>query len=120
MAANYNMSINQGEDFIIKLLIKDDLGNAVNISSYTFDGQLREKYDSSSIAATFTFEFGQNTGEVFVKLSNQVTAAIPCAPATNSNKRPQTEFIYDIEQTKDGIKTRILQGIASVSPNVTR
>jgi hypothetical protein len=53
-------------------------------------------------------------------MSNVVTAAITCTPATNSNRRPLTEFIYDIEQTVSGVKTRILEGIVTVSPNVTR
>lgn len=120
MAAQYNFSINQGEDFLIKLVIKDENKNPVDISQDTFEGQIREKYDSNSVAASFSFELGSETGEVFVKMSNTVTAAIPCAAATNSNKRPSTEFIYDIEQTKSGIKKRILEGIVVVSPNVTR
>lgn len=120
MAANYNMVVNQGEDFIIKLLIKDESGVPVDISNDTFQGQIRERYDSPNVAASFSFEFGQNTGEVYVKLSNTVTAAIPVQASSQSNKRPSTEFVYDIEQTKSGIKTRILEGIVAVSANVTK
>lgn len=120
MAAIYNMAVNQGEDFIIKLLIKDESNNPVDISTNTFSGQIRERYDSANVAASFSFEFGQHTGEVYVKLTNAVTAAIPVQASSQSNKRPTTEFVYDIEQTKSGVKTRILQGIVSVSANVTK
>ena len=91
------MVINQGEDFIMQIIIKDQDGNPISLTGSTFEGQLRSKYDSSTIAGSFSFEFGSNTGTLLVKMTNSVTAAIPCLPATENNKRPFTEFIYDIE-----------------------
>lgn len=119
-AAKYNMVVNQGEDFVMQITIKDQSGVPVSLVGSTFEGQLRSKYDSNVVAASFSFELGSDPGTLLVKMSNAVTAAIPTEAATTANKRPLTEFIYDIEQTKAGVKTRILEGIVSVSPNVTR
>lgn len=122
-AASYNMTVNQGEDFDLQIIIKDETGTPINLTGSTYAGQIRDKYDSSSIAASFSFTLGNqitDPGLLNVTMANTVTAAIPCKPATATDKRPITEFIYDIEQTKAGLITRILEGIVAVSPNVTR
>lgn len=120
MGATYDMYINQGENYAIQLVIKDQAGDPIDITGDTFEGQIRDKYDASSIAATFVFENGPSTGSLFVKLSSEATGDIPCAPGTMQNKRPVTEFVYDIERHSSGAVTRILEGSAFVSPEVTR
>lgn len=117
------MTINQGEDFELQIIIKDSNGTPINLTGNTYAGQIRSKYDSSTIIATFTITLGNQTtdpGLVYIRLSNTDTAAIVCDPATAKDPRPLTQFIYDIEETKAGKITRILEGIVSVSPNVTR
>lgn len=120
MGAVYNMNVNQGEDFQLHLLIKDQTGTVIDISTDTFSGQIREKYDASSVVGSFSFENGEDTGSLIVKISNSVTSSFPCRPGTTQERRPITEFIYDIERNSDGIITRILEGSVFVSPNVTR
>lgn len=123
-AAPYNIVMNQGEDFELQLNIKDSSGVLVNLTGYTYAGQIREKYDSSSIVASFTYTLANQTtnpGVVFIRISHTNTSLIPCLPATPSNRRPITEFIYDLEETKpDSTVTRILEGVVSVSPEVTK
>jgi hypothetical protein len=122
-AANYNITLNQGEDFELRLVIKDETGTPINLTGKSYAGQIRDKYDSSSVAANFSFQLGNQVtdpGLLVVKMTNYESSQIPCKPATPLNKRPITEFVYDIEQNSGGSIIRILQGIVSVSPNVTR
>lgn len=122
--STYNFTINQGDDWSIKLVIKDSNGLAIDLTGYTFQGQMREKYDASTIIASFTATLANqitNPGEVTLSLTNVQTSAIPTLPATAKDKRPLTEYIYDVEQTDVSLKkTRILEGFIKVSPEVTR
>lgn len=123
-AAQYNMNVNQGEDFELQIIIKDDTGTPIDLTGNSYAGQIRKEYDSSSVAANFVCTIGDqitDPGLLFVRLPNSTTSAIPCDPATEENPRPVTKFIYDLEETKPDLTiTRILEGIVNVSPNVTR
>lgn len=123
-ASIFNITINQGEDFEQEIIIKDEAKLPIDLTGYTYSGQIREKYDSATSVATFSCVLNDqrtNKGSVFLRLSHAQTQAIPCQPSTTANKRPLTEFIYDIEETDPSLKVkRILQGIVSVSPVVTK
>lgn len=123
-AANYNFFIEQGATFKTEMVFKDESGNLTDLTGFTYAGQIRSKYDSSSPVATFDITVANQTsdrGKIIIMLSSAATAAIPCSPSTNTDPRPITRYVYDIECTKtDGTVDRILQGVISVSPNVTR
>lgn len=122
--AIYNMSINAGEDFYLTLVIKDSLGVLIDLTGKTFAGQIREAWDSVDPSATFVCTVSNQTtnkGEVVIKLPHTQSNLMPFTGSKNANKRPTTDFIYDIEQTDlSGDVTRILQGTATFSPQVTR
>jgi hypothetical protein len=123
-AANYNFFIEQGATFKSEMIFKDEDGNLTDLTGYTYEGQIRLKYDSSSPVATFTITVANqltDRGKITISMSPAVTGAIPCDPSTSSDARPITRYVYDVECTKpSGDVDRILQGIVSVSPNVTR
>ena len=117
-AAKYNITIEQGATFSLKLTIKSPgvTPTPIDITSWAFAGQVRSSALSSTILATFTFTILNqitNTGEVLVTLSETETAAIPATCSTSN-------FAYDIEATVSGAVKRLLQGTAIFSAEVTR
>ena len=123
IAAELTIDIEQGATFEKILTIKNTLSAAVDITGYTFAGQLRKTFETASPIATFTFDLQDqvtDTGKVKWSLSDTDTSAITVDPVTNYKKR-YTEYVYDIEMTKpDGTVVRLLEGIARVYPEVTR
>lgn len=116
MAVNYDVTIDQGSTWFINFLYKDTNGNAVNLTGYTAALQIRETYAStttllsltSSPAAGITITAG--TGTIAVTATAVQTAAIPTGV-----------YVYDCEITDGtGVVTRIVQGDAYISPEVTR
>jgi hypothetical protein len=111
-----NITLNQGEDFNRVLTIKDSANVAVNITGYTFRGQVREKFNSPSTIAVFSFvvlDQGTNVGQVTWKLGNTALTSLVLTASK--------EYLYDVEMvTPAGDVTRILQGKATVSPEVTK
>lgn len=111
MAYDVDLLIEQGADYSIKVQLTDDAGEPLVLSGYTAAGQLRRHYTSST-SYDFTVTLFSDTVESYVllELSNEDSAAIPAA-----------RYVYDVELTSPAGKvSRILQGTATVTPEVTR
>lgn len=126
-AAVFNIFIEQGATFKLEMVFKDSNGIGIDQTGRTFTGQLRSKYDSTTVAGTFTITLADqitDPGKIIITISAANTALIPVdPPGVNCSKdsRPLTVYQYDIEATNvDLTKDRVLQGIASVSPEVTK
>jgi hypothetical protein len=125
-AANYNFYIEQGATFKAEMIFKDSNGDPVDQTGRTFRGQIRSRYNSLASVADFTITVENqitDKGKITILLTDADTAAIPVddPQTTDSTKRPLTVYEYDIEAVNvDLTVDRILQGIASVSPEVTR
>lgn len=118
-AANLDFLIEQGATFKRTITLKDSDGVALNITGWTFSGQIRKKYDSPNALATFTCT-NIGSGQFTIELSHTATSAIPVTPASDG-ARSMTSYSYDIEALKnDSTKDRILQGKVNVSPEVTK
>lgn len=126
-AAVYNIFIEQGATFKAEMVFKDSDGVPIDQTGRTFTGQIRRRYDATSVLATFTISLANqitDTGKIIITIPAAQTAAIPVEPSTQSNdpkKRPESIYQYDIEATNvDTTVDRVLQGIATVSPEVTK
>jgi len=109
--AIHDISLKQGETWSKVLTFKDDSDVVINVTNDTFRGQVRKHHSSTDIQATFSFTItdGPN-GVVSWTLS-----------ATDSAACSSGNLVYDLEwQKADGTVTRILEGIAEVSPEVTK
>jgi hypothetical protein len=104
----YNITVDQHSDFIRYFLIEQD-GSAIDITGFTFAGQIRERYQSDAVVE-FTVSIEHATGgKIKVQLTDTQTTAIAAG-----------DYRYDIVSTNtSGIKTRLLQGQCEVSPGVT-
>jgi len=109
MSTKANLKIDQGADFSTSITLTDDDGNALNLSGYTGAGQIR-KYYTSTTAVDFDVSVSANTGTVSLSLSSNTSNAM------NSGR-----YVYDIELTDgSGVVSRIMEGIVTITPGVTR
>lgn len=111
MSAKYDFTLYQGATFSTTLQIKDANDDAVDITNYTFAGQIRTSHHSGDIQATFDITVANAaTGTVSWQLSS-----------TNSALVPAQQCVYDVEMTQsNGDVIRILEGFVDVKANVTR
>ena len=105
-----DITVEQGATFSRTITIKDASNTAVNISSDTFAGQIRKRHQSATTEAAFSFTITDGTnGEVTATISN-----------TDTSSMDPGDFVYDIEWTSGSTVTRLLEGTATVTPEVTR
>ncbi len=111
MSGKLDITVEQGATFERNITIKDSSNVAVNISGSTFQGQIRKRHQSATKEADFDFTISNASGGVF----------IATITATNTGNMEPGDFVYDIEWTQsDATVTRLLEGTATVTPQVTR
>ena len=111
MAAGiYNITIEAYADFDRTFQIKTG-ASALDITGYSFAGSLRERAQNTTSAADFTASIVSNTdGKFRLVLADTVTAGLKTG-----------DYNYDVVMTDaGGSKSRILQGLATVSAGTTR
>lgn len=119
-AGSLDITVEQGATYSLSLTFLDSDSAPVNVSTWEFRGQIRSAYDDSDIIAAFTFTAGSASNIVVVSLTDTVTSAIP-VDASSGPKKKNKKYAYDIEAEKpDGSVVRVVQGVASVSPEVTK
>ena len=110
-AAYTNLYLEQGTTFTTNITLDDVYGNLYDINSMTVAGTIRKSYYSANTTAVFVTNVDVGTSTINLSLSPEVTANI--APG---------RYVYDTVLSDAGFssKTRILEGILEVSPDVTR
>jgi hypothetical protein len=120
---NYEMVIEQGATLERNLTIKDSAGVPIDITGWTFRGQIRKTYSDATVQGEFDYEVKDqitDTGKVRIFIDADDTSDIPVNPAINMNVQP-TLYVYDIEaETPTGFVYRVLSGVAKVIPEVTK
>ena len=112
MAEITEFNIGQGETFkILTSLENTDTNDYLDITDYTFSGQVRENFTTDEIAATFTItkNVPYSSGSFYVALTPSDTSALT-----------QRKYVYDIKMTSGSITRRILEGYLVVRPAATR
>jgi hypothetical protein len=116
MAAGiYNMIIEQGATHTRSFTYTDDAGTAVNLSGYSARMMARAAYQSSATLFSVSTATSGLTiptpanGTIVLTLTDAQTAALPC------------DGVYDLEiVSPSGVVTRLLQGLVTLSGEVTR
>ena len=103
--------IKQGATYSQTFTVKDDAGDAVDLTDYTVSAQLSKGYASTNDRVSFTATItSASTGVITLSLPFATTETLD-APA---------RYVYDIEITyTDSTVTRVFEGIADISPGVT-
>jgi hypothetical protein len=108
MANKVNIVIDQGTTFNTTYIIHDNLDEPINFTSYSANSQMRKSYSSSN---SFVFS---------VSLSSNGGVSLSMNAATTSNITAG-RYVYDVEvEDVSGIRSRIVEGIVTVTPQVTR
>lgn len=107
MATKANMVIDQGTTFNTEIVLTDESGNLLDLSAYTANAQIRKWYTSSNVVA---FSVNVGSGVVYLNL-----------PANTSAAMDPGRYVYDVV-VADGSNTitRVVEGIVTITPRVTR
>lgn len=109
MATKANLKIGQGTDYLTSITLTDDDGNPIYLSNYTGAGQIR-KYYTSTNAVDFNVTVEANTGVVTLRLTSAQTNGIEAG-----------RYVYDVElYDSANVVSRVLEGIVTITPGVTR
>ena len=111
MSTKANLTIDQGTTFSVDLNLTDENGDVLALSGYTANSQLRRWYTSANTSATFGTSINTLSGVITLSLS-----------ANQSANLTYGRYVYDVEltETSSNTVTRIIEGIATVTPQVTR
>ena len=112
MAIAQNIIINSDADYLKEFTAKDDTGTVIDLTGYTVAAQLRKTYASSASTTFAPVIVSATLGTFTLALTDVQTA-------TGTLERGR--HVYDVTITDgSGDITRIQEGIATVSPSVTR
>lgn len=110
MATTRNLTIDQGTTFSISIELSDALDNPLDLTEYEIRAQLRKSYGSNTFTE-FSTSSGDNpeNGEITLSLTSEQTTLLRSG-----------RYVYDIEIENDDEVVRVLEGIITVTPEVTR
>jgi hypothetical protein len=109
VAIKGNLVIDQGSDYQVTINVENANNAAVSLSGYTANAQMRKHYTSLT-AYNFNVEINSVLGMVTLSMSSNTTDVIPAG-----------RYVYDCEITSNtGIRTRLLEGIVTITPQATR
>ena len=108
MSVKYNLVIDQGSTFSTSFEVKDENGDAIDLSTYTANSQMRKHYATSNYTS---FSVAANSsGGITISLTANTTANLVAG-----------RYVYDVTITSNvAVVTRVAEGIATVTPRVTR
>ncbi len=114
-ALKHNITIEQGADDTLEVTWEDDDGEPIDLTGYTARMQVRRTHDNATklldLVSPTNITLGGVLGTVTVAWTSAATAALP-APV---------KAVYDLEVIDSGgVVTRLLEGIANITPEVTR
>ena len=115
-AAKYDLRIEQGATYQLRLVWKDSDGQPLDLSPMSARMQIRSTHKAATPIVSLTSSPGGGitlngaSGEIDIALSAEQTAGIA-----------QSSGVYDLELVgSDGFVTRLIEGRVTVSPEVTR
>jgi hypothetical protein len=111
---SFDLTINQGETFNLTVTWTDSAGSPINLTGYTARLQVRETYSSTATVVSLTSGAGITLGGA------AGTIAIVIAASTTAALTAPFSGVYDLELVNSSVVTRLLQGVAVVTPEVSR
>lgn len=110
MAAYSEIVIEQNATFTTKLNVEDAYNNPVDLTGYTAASQMRKSYYSTTFYTLETEVTGTSNGEITLSMTASNTANLPIG-----------RMVYDliIDDGNNNV-TRVVEGIATILPSVTR
>ena len=112
MAAYVELFVDQGANFNNVINLTDDVTNLnVNVQGYTVISQMRRSYYSANASANITCSITNAlNGEITMTMNANTTANIKAG-----------RYLFDMRVTdRTGVVNRILEGIITVTPRISR
>jgi hypothetical protein len=110
MAGYAELTIEQNADFTNIINVNDSTGAAQNLTSYTAAAQMRKSYYSTTANSFTVIISSPANGEISMAMTS----------ANSANLTPG-RYLFDLVMTSPAnIKTRVVEGIVTVLPSVTR
>ena len=109
MAATAYLDIDQGSDFSSEMTLENDDGTPMNISGFNIRSQFRKSYNSVIGYDFVTTIINATQGKFTLSLSGVASSAI----------KPG-RYLYDVEVYGSQTKTRVVEGVITISPEITR
>jgi len=108
MAGTTNIVIDQGTTFDLTINVTADDGTPTDLTDYTITAQIRKSYYTSTYTA-FTTGKSNLAGEITLSLTPAQTSALKAG-----------RYVYDVEMASSAETVRVIEGIVTVTPEVTR
>jgi hypothetical protein len=110
LAAFTEITIEQGATFSTTVNVEDAYYNPVDLTGYSASSQMRKSYYSSSATNITASVTGTSNGEITLSMT-----------AANTASLTPGRYLYDLI-INDGANnvTRVVEGIATVLPSITR
>lgn len=110
MAGFAELTVEQGASYSTTVTVNGSDGSPTNLTNYTAAAQLRKSYYSST-ATNFTVAISDAAG-------GEITMTLTAANTANLSPG---RYVYDLLITSPvSVKTRVVEGIATILPSVTR
>ena len=110
MATISNLYVDAGATYSNIITVTASNGQALDLTSYTVASQMRKSYSSSTVYAFTASIYDAVNGKIRLQLTNTQSEAIPAG-----------RWLYDVEITSpSGTKTRVVEGIVTVNPQITQ
>ena len=110
MAIAQNIIIEQDADYSQQFTAKTDAGVVIDLTNSTLDGMVRKSFTASTATSFTTAIVSATAGTFTLALTDVLTAALE-----------RGRHVYDVRVTDStSTVTRIQEGVATVSPSVTR
>ena len=110
MAIAQNIIIEQDADYSQQFTAKTDAGVVIDLTNSTLDGMVRKSFASTTATSFTTAIVSATAGTFTLALTDVQSAALE-----------RGRHVYDVRVTDStSTITRIQEGVATVSPSVTR
>ena len=110
MATISNLYVDQGSTYSNIITVTASNGQALDLSGYSVASQMRKSYQSSTYHSFTATVYDAANGKIRLQLTDEQSGAIPAG-----------RWLYDVEiESTAGARTRVVQGIVTVQPQITR
>jgi len=119
-AGRYDFTIEQGATLTRQVTWQDSVGSPIDLTGYTISGKIKRKTSDVQALVSFTITVTNAAlGQFTFSLTASQTATLPVKHGLDGQKEI-LECVYDIEAVTGSTVYRILEGVCSISPEVTK
>lgn len=111
MAQFVELDLDQGTDLSYNLDLTQDDGSPLDVTNYVFSSSMRKSYYSANVTANLSVTIANSVGGNVILSMNSATSANIKAG----------RYLFDVKQVDTAnVATRIVEGIITVLPQVTK